>query len=207
MSSVRVAAIVLAAGEGRRIGRTKALISYAGVSFLARCCGTFLEAGVRDVVAVLGAEADRVQAEAEIPEGACVVTNERWREGMLSSVHSGLAVAERLGADAVLLHPVDNPCVSSATIEAVCSALRRGARIAIPCHAGRRGHPAGFARAIWPLLRAAAPERGARQVLADHPDWIEHLEAGPDCLPDIDTPADLARLSSPSRSPGESPRN
>jgi molybdenum cofactor cytidylyltransferase len=73
----------------------------------------------------------------------------------------------------------------------VTDALAAGAAIVVPTCAGRRGHPAGFARAVWPALRAAPLEGGARRVLADHPDWVVHVPAGPDCLVDIDTPEAL----------------
>ncbi len=193
MGFVRVTAVVLAAGEGRRIGGPKALLRIGGESFLARVCGRFAAAGVNEIVAVLGAEADRVRAEAGLPRGVGTVVNQDWRSGMLSSICCGIAAAE--GADAVLVHPVDNPSLTTATIQAVVAALAAGARIAVPSHAGRRGHPAGFARAGWPDLRAAAPERGARAVLLDRPAWVVHVAAGPDCLRDVDTPEDLAALA------------
>jgi len=187
---VRVVAIVLAAGEGRRIGGPKALLALGQTTFLARTCALFAAAGAR-VIAVLGAEADRVRREAGIPEGATVVLNERWAEGMLTSVWKGLDAAEALGAEAVLLHPVDNPFVAPATIEAVVTALAKGAAIAVPAHAGRRGHPAGFARSVWPALRTAPLDGGARTVLLAHEGLVVHVPAGPDCLVDVDTRGDL----------------
>jgi CTP:molybdopterin cytidylyltransferase MocA len=189
---MRVAAVVLAAGEGRRLGGPKALLSIGGTSFLAHVCGQFSAAGVTEIVAVLGAQAARVRAEAGMPEGVTVVVNEDWPRGMLSSVCHGIAAAE--DADAVLVHPVDNPSVTPATIRRVVTALEAGALIAVPSHAGRRGHPAGFSRSVWPALREAAPELGARAVLRDHPAWVVHVPAGPDCLWDVDTPEDLAAL-------------
>ncbi len=192
MAAVRIAAIVLAAGEGQRIGGPKALLPIGGVSFLAHACGQLALAGVQDIVAVLGAQADRVRAEAGLPDGVSVVVNEAWRSGMLSSICCGIAAAE--SADAVLVHPVDNPSVTPATIRAVIASLTAGAAIAVPSHEGRRGHPAGFSRAVWPALRAAKPELGARAVLLDHPSWVVHVPCGPDCLCDIDTPEDLAAL-------------
>jgi len=87
---------------------------------------------------------------------------------------------------------VDNPFVAPATIDAVLNALTRGAEIAVPSHAGRRGHPAGFARATWPALRAASRDRGARVVLAQDPSRVVHVAAGEDCLVDLDRPQDLA---------------
>ncbi len=142
-------------------------------------------------IVVIGAQAERVAAAARWPSGVSVVVNERWHEGMLTSVWAGLEAAVALDVDAVLLHPVDNPLVAAATVGAVLEALEGGARIAVPSHAGRRGHPAGFARAAWPALQAAALDGGARSVLREHPDWVVHVPAGPDCLADIDTQEEL----------------
>ncbi|HEX9188839.1 MAG TPA: nucleotidyltransferase family protein [Vicinamibacteria bacterium] len=192
MVPVRVVAILLAAGEGRRMGGPKALLRLGGATLLARGSTLFAEAGL-PVVAVLGAEASRVRAEAGIPEGVFVVVNERWPEGMLTSVWCGLDAAGTLGADAVLVHPVDNPLVAPATIGAVVAALEAGAAIAVPGHAGRRGHPAGFARSVWSDLRAAPLDGGARAVLRARADLVVPVPAGPDCLVDLDTPADLLR--------------
>jgi CTP:molybdopterin cytidylyltransferase MocA len=202
---MRVVAIVLAAGEGRRMGGPKALLPLGEGTLLAHACRLFARPGIASVVAVLGAQAQRVRAEAGLPAEAMVVVNDRWREGMLTSVWAGLDAAEELEAEAVLLHPVDNPFVEPATINAVLGALARGAEIAVPSHAGRRGHPAGFARATWPALRAAPKDQGARAVLAQDPGRVVHVPAAEDCLVDLDSPRDLveARRRLPGR--GETP--
>jgi molybdenum cofactor cytidylyltransferase len=188
---MRVAAIVLAAGEGRRMGGPKALTPLGDGTFASTVLGRLDRKGVAARIVVVGAQAERVAASASWPPGVTIVVNERWRDGMLTSVWAGLDAAEAAGAEAVLVHPVDNPFVSAATVDAVVRALELGARIAAPSHGGRRGHPAGFARAAFAALREADPARGARAVLAEHPDWIVHVPAGPDCLVDVDTPADL----------------
>lgn len=184
---MRVAAVVLAAGEGRRMGGPKALARLRGSTFLAAVLSRFDRSDVSARIVVLGASADHVASTAELTPDVQIVVNARYGDGMLTSVWAGVDEAERLGADAVLLHPVDNPLVEPETIGAVLAALAAGARIAVPSHAGRRGHPAGFARAAWPALRAAALDAGARGVLAEHPDWVSHVPAGPDCLVDLDT--------------------
>jgi CTP:molybdopterin cytidylyltransferase MocA len=192
-----VAAVVLAAGEGRRMGGPKALLRIGGESFLARVASLLAAASADPVVVVLGCEAERVRAEAGIPPGVAVVENRTWRHGMLESIWRGLEAAEAAGAAAVLIHPVDHPLVEADTIARVYRALRAGATIAVPTFDGRRGHPGGFAAAAWPALRAVSPARGARGVLADHPDWIVHVEGGPGCVAGIDTPDDYRRLVSP----------
>jgi CTP:molybdopterin cytidylyltransferase MocA len=188
---MRVVAIVLAAGEGRRMGGPKALLPLGDGTFLSRACRLFARPGITGTVAVLGAQAERVRKGAGIPREATVAINERWRDGMLTSVWVGLDAAEALDAEAVLVHPVDNPFVSPATIDAVVEALAKGAPIAVPSHAGRRGHPAGFARSCWPALRAAPPDRGARAVLRENPGLVIHLPAEEDCLVDLDSPRDV----------------
>ena len=191
---MRVMAILLAAGEGRRIGGPKALLSASGESFLARACARFSRAAVDGIVAVLGHDGPRVAAQAGVSSTVRLVQNPRYREGMLGSMLAGLDAAEALGAGAVLIHPVDHPAVDGPTIDAVAGALRSGAVVAVPVHGGRRGHPGGFARRSWSTLRAAPPGRGARAVLADHPEWVVHVPGGPGCREGVDTPEDYHRL-------------
>lgn len=185
--------MLLAAGAGRRMGGPKALLRIGDESFLARAARVLARPGVRSVVAVLGHEAARVAAEAGAPAGVSFIENARYEEGMLSSIVRGLDEAETRGADAVLLHPVDHPLVDPATVDRVVEALDEGAVIAVPTQGARRGHPGGFARAAWPALRAARPDRGARAVLADHPEWVVHVPGDPGCVLGIETPADYGR--------------
>jgi CTP:molybdopterin cytidylyltransferase MocA len=148
------------------------------------------------VVAVLGADAERVRRESGLPPSIEVAVNARWREGMLSSVWRGLDVAEGEGADAVLLHPVDHPLVEPATVDRVIEALASSAAIAVPTWAGRRGHPGGFHRSVFDELRAAPVDRGARAVLAADPGRVVHLPGDPGCVTGINTPEDYERALS-----------
>jgi molybdenum cofactor cytidylyltransferase len=192
---VRIAAVVLAAGRGRRAGGPKASLRIGAATFLDRVFAlAAARPGVGRVVVVLGHDAARVRAEAALPAAALVIVTEAWEDGMLGSVMAGLDAAEADGADAVLLHPVDHPLVDEATVDRVIGALRAGARIAVPSYEGRRGHPGGFARGAWAALRAAPPSEGARFVLASHPEWIVHVEGDPGCVAGIDTPEDYRRL-------------
>ena len=193
---MRVVAIVLAAGEGRRMGGVKALLPLGDATFLAHACRLFARPGVASVVAVLGAEAERVRVEAGLPAEATAVFNDRWREGMLSSVWRGLDAAEAEAADAVLLHPVDHPLVQPATIDRVIRALSCSAAIAVPTWDGRRGHPGGFHRSVFAELRAAPPDRGARAVLAADAGRVVHVPGDAGCVTGIDTPEDYERALS-----------
>jgi CTP:molybdopterin cytidylyltransferase MocA len=190
---MRIVGVILAAGEGRRAGGPKALLRIGESTFLAHAARLLSRPGIASMIAVLGHESARVLAEAGLPPSVAVVINAAYREGMLGSVLRGLEVAETMGAHALLLHPVDHPLVDPATVDRVVAALEAGAVIAVPSHGGRRGHPGGFSRAAWPALRAAPPALGARAVLADHPQWVVHVEGGPGCVTGIDTPEDYRR--------------
>ena len=186
-------ALILGAGSGRRMGGPKALLPIGTESFLGRAVRLLARPGVDCVAAVVRPEVLGPVAAAGAATGATLVANPRPEDGMLSSILRGLDHAEAGGADAVLLHPVDHPLVEPATIDRVVAGLRAGAVIAVPTCGWRRGHPGGFARAAWPALRAAPPGRGARAVLADHPEWVLHVPGDPGCVRGIDTPADYER--------------
>ena len=141
------------------MGGPKALLPIDGETFLARVCRLFARPGIDSVVAVLGAESERVRREAGLPAEASVVVNDGWREGMLTSVWRGLDEAEDRGADAILLHPVDHPLVEPETIDRVVEALRASAAIAVPTWEGRRGHRAGSTGRSSP--RCGPPRRRA----------------------------------------------
>jgi len=189
---MRLAAILLAAGEGRRMGGVpKALLSLGGATFLERCLERLMVPPLERVFVVVGFDAERVR-ELALPAGASFVENLRFGDGMLSSVLTGLDAAEKEGADAVLLHPVDHPLVAPSTVERVVAALLAGAVVAVPSFEGRRGHPAGFAAPSWSALRAASPLLGARQALREHPDWVVQVPGDEGCVTGFNVPEDLA---------------
>ena len=191
---LRIHAIILAAGRGARMDGPKALLALEGETFLARVARRLRRPGVERVTAVIGHEAERIRREAVLAPDVATIVNPRYADGMLTSIRCGLDDADAAGADAVLVHPVDHPLVEAETVDAVIAALGHGAIIAVPSHGGRRGHPAGFARGAWTALREAAPDEGARGVLARHPEWIVHVPAGESCLLGVNTPTEYEQL-------------
>ena len=151
--AARVAAIVLAAGAGRRFGGCKQLALVNGRPMVAQVTEAVLASGVDQVVVVLGSEAEAVAARHCQALRVTTVVNDDWQEGMGSSVRAGVAaVAPR--ADAVLFVLADQIRLTSAEIDAVVAAYRReresggSARIVAPVHDGRRGNPVLFDRRL-----------------------------------------------------------
>jgi molybdenum cofactor cytidylyltransferase len=198
MSPVMVVGVILAAGASSRMGRPKALLPIGGDTFVTRVCRTLLDAGVDDLVVVTGAEHGAV-AEAVRAAGlpARVVENPRRDEGQLSSVLAGLAVADRPGVDAVLVHLVDAPLVRPETARAVLDAFRRTrAPVVRPEAGGRHGHPVLFSRRVFDDLRRADPAVGAKAVVRAHAAEVCNVPVEDEgACRDVDTPEDYARLA------------
>ncbi|MFQ5792772.1 MAG: NTP transferase domain-containing protein, partial [Acidobacteriota bacterium] len=105
-----VGAIILAAGESRRMGSPKPLLPLGRTTFLAHVLGVLEASRARPIVVVLGHEAKRVRQ--QVPcEGATVVFNPEYRKGMLSSIRAGLKELAGETVTGALLCPVDHPLV------------------------------------------------------------------------------------------------
>jgi molybdenum cofactor cytidylyltransferase len=192
----RVGAVVLAAGQSRRMGEPKLLLPWGdGSTIIRQVCGQVVAAsGLGEVIVVAGRWRAEIEAQvADLP--LRVVDNPRHAEGeMISSLLVGL---DALGedCDACLVVLGDQPGIEVSVIEGVLAAYFEGrGKIVAPRYRGQRGHPILFDRALWAALRAL-PEGGApRDVLRAHPDDLYHLEVESDSvLLDVDTPADYRR--------------
>jgi nicotine blue oxidoreductase len=150
------------------------------------------EVGIATPIVVAGGDRDAVRRVAEAA-GARVVDNPDPDRGMLSSVRAGLA-ALPAGADAFVLWPVDHPGVSPSTVRRLADALvTPGARIALPLHAGRRGHPLLFHATLRPALEAAPDGVGARAVVHRYAAEVVEVRVDDDAVvTDLNTPADYA---------------
>jgi CTP:molybdopterin cytidylyltransferase MocA len=195
-------AVVLAAGASSRMGRPKALLE-AGArvgaagnrTFLEACLATLRACGVESVRVVLGRDAVAIRERARLDDDE-VVLNPRPEDGMLSSVRCGLnALPENI--DAFFLWPVDHALATPATLGALLGALRAsGAPLAVPVHAGRRGHPVLFAARLRGEVLAADRALGVRSVVHAHAtDRIEVPVDDPATVDDADTPEDYARIA------------
>jgi len=162
-----VAGLLLAAGGGRRYGGPKALVRREGQLLVERATATLRAAGCAPVVVVIGAEAARVRAEAELGD-AVVVENPDWRTGMGSSLRVGLAALAGPEADAAVVLLVDTPGVGAEAVRRVALLADRAALITAT-YEGRRGHPVVLGREHWAgVCTLAIGDVGARPYLLAH---------------------------------------
>ena len=152
-----ISAVVLAAGLSSRMGgRSKALLAIDDRDvFVTRIVRTLRDAGISDIVVVVGHEGEAVEqvVRARAP-GARVVRNAEYQRGQFSSIVAGLDAVDRPGVDAMVLALVDAPLFSAATVRALVARFTEtGAPIVRAVRGGEHGHPVLIARRVFELRR------------------------------------------------------
>ena len=110
-----IAGLILAAGESRRMGRDKALLTYRGRTFLETIIDNLGAAGIEKITVVLGHHAEAIQRAVNLA-AVRVVVNHDYQRGQTSSLQLGLAAAAADSPEAVILCLVDHPAISAEVI-------------------------------------------------------------------------------------------
>jgi molybdenum cofactor cytidylyltransferase len=187
--SLRIGALILAAGDSRRMGRPKALLPLEGRTFLEVLMDRLIRAGVAPILLVLGSAAEEIQSVLKLSLARVVINPDPTR-GQLSSIHCGILALAPREVDGLFIAPVDTPRVKVATLEQMKDALP-GRPLVVPVFQGRRGHPALFSANLFPDLLRAPLDQGARAVVHATTDRLELPCDDPAVLEDFDAPGDL----------------
>lgn len=188
-----VAAIVLAAGSSRRMGRNKLLLEIEGETLVRRVVRAAGEAGLDRVVVVLGHDEARVRAQLEGLSCETVVNPEHAR-GAGTSVHAGVrhVAAE---ADAAVIVLADMPFVTAAMIAALADRYRATrAPVVFSRYGIVQAPPTLYDRSLFAELLAIDDDRGGKEVVLRHQAEAEAVAWPEDALHDIDSPADYDRI-------------
>ena len=200
-----IAAIILAAGESARMGHPKALLSYRGEPFLAGMLKACYAVGLDRRVVVLGHHADKVLSFIDLSD-VTTVRSEELTAGPIGSIRAGIRLLADHPIDGVVVWPVDRPHVTTATVAALIDGFRSGGGpgvgvgaggrpIVLPVHAGRRGHPVLFGRAVFDELLAVPEGEGARSVVRADPSRVFMVPVDdPAVLEDFNTPEEYRDL-------------
>ncbi|HEY2981942.1 MAG TPA: nucleotidyltransferase family protein [Anaerolineales bacterium] len=192
-----ISAIILAAGESKRMGRQKMLLPWGTDSVLGHVISVFQAAGIDDILVVTGSAHERVVSHLAGRANVRTVFNANYAEGeMLSSIQCGLA-ASGPGTSAALIGLGDQPQVQKTTVERVCTAFRdRECVLVVPSYHMRRGHPWLIARSLWSRLADLGPPQTARDFLNSNASEIEYVNIdSPSLIEDLDTPGDYRRFN------------
>lgn len=194
-----ITAIVLAAGESRRMGRSKLDLPWGETTIIGKVVSTLLSGGTDDVLVVTGGNREEVaaalnQLDPSLPVRA--VDNREYSVGdMTHSLQVGLS---RLGPEvgAVLVALGDQPQIQAGVVASVLAAYEParlaepgGRALIAPSYQMRRGHPWLVSRDFWPGILNLAPHETLRDFLRQHASEILYINVdSPGILQDLDTP-------------------
>ena len=189
-----LSAVLLAAGLSTRMQRFKPLLKLGSMRAVERLVLLYRNAGIDDVVVVVGHRADEVQ-QAIVPLGVHCAMNSDFQKGMFSSVLAG-ARALPPSCRAFFLHPVDIPLVRPQTVVRLVDAFRPGQNTVVyPTFDGRRGHPPLIDAGVLPRLLRWYGRGGMRSFLQAYDAASLDLPVADEAVGwDMDTPADYRRV-------------
>jgi len=190
-----ISAIVLAAGQSRRMGQAKMVMPWGNTTVIGQVVQTLAQAGLHEIVVVTGGNRPEVEtALGGLPARA--VFNPEYAAGeMLSSLQTGLRLLSSQ-AQAALVALGDQPQMQAEVAQAVATAYQPGqARIVVPSYRMRRGHPWLLPRSLWEEALALRPPQTLRDLLQAHASDTAYVVVETDSiLLDLDTPQDYEKF-------------
>ncbi len=191
----RIGALVLAAGQSRRMGATNKLTAEIdGVPMVMQVCETVLASKAEGMIVVTGHQRDAVR-QALSAVDTTFVHNPAFAEGLSSSLCAGLAAVPE-GWDGVVVCLGDMPRVTTDDLNRLIAAFNpvEGRAICVPTHNGKRGNPVLWGRQFFDEIRSVAGDVGARHLIGAYREAVCEVEMASDAvLHDIDTPDALDR--------------
>lgn len=186
----KIAAVVLAAGQSRRMGANKLVLTLEGKPVVRHVLDAIAGSRIATAFVVLGHEAEQVQA-ALAQADARFVVNADFDGGLSTSLKAGLAALPP-EYDGAMIFLGDMPDIDPALIDRMIEAFDPGRMqaIVVPKREGRRGHPVLWGKGFFPLLlQETQGDSGARHLIGQYADWVAEIEADDDgVLVDLDTP-------------------
>jgi molybdenum cofactor cytidylyltransferase len=189
----RIAAIVLAAGQSRRMGRNKLLIEIDGAAMVERAVDAALASSAGPVITVLGHEAASIRARLN-GRNVTLVENPDYEQGLSTSLKRGIAALPD-NADGIIVCLADMPGIDARLIDRLIAAFNpvEGREIIAPSHNGKRGNPVLWGSRFLPELANVTGDSGAKHLLGVYPEYLVEIEGEDDgVLTDLDTPEALA---------------
>jgi len=190
----KIYGIILAAGSGSRMKRTKQLLPYKGKPLLSHVVDSARKSNLSNVFAVIGHDAAAIRAQIDFT-GVTVIENKDYTKGQSSSLKKGVEALPG-NCDGAMFLLGDQPLVDKTIINTLINEFHfTDALIIIPCHKGKRGNPVIIANALFDELKTISQDTGARVLFKKYKNQILKVEINtPDILVDVDTIQDYQNL-------------
>ena len=199
----RIGALLLAAGQSRRMGGpNKLLAEIDGVPMVVRVAQRLLASRARPIVAVLGNQAEAIDAVlGKLPVER--VRNPDFADGLSTSLKRGIATLPD-DLEGVIVCLGDMPLISGRHLERLIAAFNplEGRAIIVPTRRGKRGNPVLWSKRFFAEMAGLAGDVGAKHLIGDHAELVAEVEMDDDAvLVDIDTPEALEALREKRKQP------
>jgi molybdenum cofactor cytidylyltransferase len=191
---LNIAVLILAAGESKRFGKTKQLLSIGTQTVLQKTTGNYTGSNAGQVIVILGHQSEQIAASIrDLP--VTVVINKNYKQGMGTSIAAGLA-AIKPGTEGIMLALADQPLIDTVTINFLIDAFKSGGKgIIIPVYKGKRGNPVIFDSKYKEQLMLLKGDVGGREIIRNNPgDVLEISVNSEGVLLDIDTEESYNRI-------------
>lgn len=168
-------AIILSAGESKRMGKPKPLLKFDDKTFVEQIISILQLSNVDRITVILGAEAEKIKNSVDF-SGTHTVINKNYKKGQLSSLITGIKnIPEE--TEAILVCLVDNPFIIEEIVNKIVEEYKKNKHpIIIPVYQGENGHPVLFDRSLFDELINAPEDEGARFVIYNNEEKVFKLE-------------------------------
>ena len=194
--STQITAVILAAGQSRRMGKNnKLLMEINGIPMVRHSVDIILSAQIDDVIVVTGHE----QAEIKGALSGLNVSykhNSLYENGISSSLKVGIANVP-VKSDGVLICLGDMPLITNDDIKCLIAAFNpsEGRAICVPTYKGKWGNPVLIGKQFFAEIQDLSGDIGARHLISDYPDLVCEVEVESDgVLSDFDVPESFDRF-------------
>jgi molybdenum cofactor cytidylyltransferase len=189
------AAVLLAAGSSKRLGRPKQLEPWGDTNLLGHVMRRTETFPVDEIWVVLGYQSEQIMAETDLGD-AGVVENPEWEEGIASSLRVGLDALNRLSkCDRALIVIADQPEISTGVVGRLLeSHAKAGKPVTIPKYRYSWGNPVIVDRSLWPRVMSLDGDDGAKRLWLAHPQWVNEVWFAEGPPRDVDTANDVIDL-------------
>jgi len=194
----QIGAVVLAAGESRRMGEPKTSLPWGNTTVIAHVCEILLASGLEEIRVVTGGGREHVETSIQHLPVQTVFNPKYADQNMIHSLQTGISsLSQNLKATLIVLG--DQPQVEVDTIRRLTQAFQESSgSLIVPSHHNRRGHPWLVSRSLWPEILSLQPPSTLRDFLNNHAGQIQYISiATSTILKDLDTPEDYARERPP----------
>lgn len=186
----KIGIIILAAGASRRMGTPKQLLKIGEETLLEKAIGVAQKLNDKEIVVVLGANAEKIQATLQFPKEVTIILNEDWQKGMGTTLKKGVNyfLEQVQTFKAIIVMVCDQPYLTTEKLEELIELYQKtNADIIAAQYANIKGVPALFSNQLFSKLATLSEDEGARKIIKRHQGIVKTVDF-PKGVYDLDTP-------------------